>query len=162
MAALVVAHRASLARLAAVTVALLLVAYLAVCFNYAERLSRVERNELERAAAHVSATHEEVTFETQDGLRLKGWWFPAADDHDRAAVIVHGKDQNRIEGAFSDGRTAHLLLDEGYSVLLFDLRGHGESEGLRWGLGEREALDVAAAVDLAADKAGVPRSRVAL
>lgn len=151
-----------LSRLAIAAVAALLVAYLGISFNYAERLSRVARNELERVAAYVASAHEEVSFQTADGLTLKGWWFPADEDRDRAAVIVHGKDQNRIEGAFSDGRTARLLLDEGYSVLLFDLRGHGESEGLRWGLGEKEALDVAAAVDLAADKAGVPRSRVAL
>lgn len=142
--------------------ATLLVAYLAICFNYAERLTRVERDELVRAASTVAERHEEVTFQTADGLTLKGWWFPAEEGRERAAVLVHGKDANRIDSSFHSGRIARLLLDEGYSVLLFDLRGHGESEGLRWGLGEKEALDVAAAVDLAAQKAGVTRSRVAL
>ena len=149
-------------RLASVAIGALLVAYLGICFNYAERLTRVDRNELERAAASVAATHEDVTLQTADGLTLKGWWFPAAEDRDRAAVLVHGKDANRIDSSWHSGRIARVLLAHGYSTLLFDLRGHGESEGLRWGLGEREALDVAAAVDLAAAKAGVPRSRVAL
>jgi uncharacterized protein len=140
----------------------LIAGYLGICFNYAERLSRVERSELERAAVFVGPTHEDVTFRTADGLTLKGWWFPAPDPRDRAAVLVHGKDANRVDSSFNSGRIASKLLARGYSVLLFDLRGHGESEGLRWGLGEKEALDVAAAVDLAAQKAGVTRGRVAL
>jgi fermentation-respiration switch protein FrsA (DUF1100 family) len=56
---------------------------------------------------------------------------------------------------------ARSLLADGYDALLFDLRGHGESQGLRWSLGANEAKDVAAAVDLAAQKAQVPRSQVA-
>ncbi|HUE86564.1 MAG TPA: hypothetical protein VMO26_10850, partial [Vicinamibacterales bacterium] len=107
--------------------ALLLIAYLGICFSYAERLSRVERNELERAATFVSPTHEDVTFQTQDGLTLKGWWFPAPEPLDRAAVLVHGKDQNRIDSSFPHGLIARFLLANGYSALLFDLRGHGES-----------------------------------
>ena len=141
---------------------LALAAYLGISFNYAERLSRVERNEIERAAEYVGDSHEDVTFATADGLTLRGWWFPAAEARGRAAVLVHGKDQNRIDSSFNAGRIAGTLLSRGYSVLLFDLRGHGESDGLRWGLGEKEAYDVAAAVDLAAEKAGLPRSRVAL
>jgi alpha-beta hydrolase superfamily lysophospholipase len=53
-------------------------------------------------------------------------------------VLVHGKDQNRIDNSFNAGRIASTLLARGYWVLLVDLRGHGESEGLRWGLGEKE------------------------
>ncbi len=152
----------ALQRASAATVVLALVAYLGISFNYAERLSRVARHEAGSEAAQIASIHEEVTFRTADGLTLKGWWFPAPDDRDRAVVLVHGKDQNRVDSSFGAARVAQLLLAEGYSALLFDMRGHGESEGLRWGLGEREALDVAAAVDLAADKAGVPRGRVAL
>jgi SAM-dependent methyltransferase len=33
-------------------------AYLGICFNYAERLSRAERNELQREAAHDASVHE--------------------------------------------------------------------------------------------------------
>jgi fermentation-respiration switch protein FrsA (DUF1100 family) len=149
-------------RLGVVATAALLVAYLGICFNYAERLSRVARTELALAPAYVGSTHEDVSFQTADGLTLRGWWFPATDPRDRAVVLVHGKDANRVDSSFNSGRIASTLLARGYSVLLFDMRGHGESEGLRWGLGEKESLDVAAAVDLAAEKAGVPRSRVAL
>ncbi len=150
------------ARAATAALAVLLVAYFGISFKYADTLSRVERHTPVRPAAYVAPTHEDVSFSTVDGLTLKGWWFPAPTPRDRAVVIVHGKDQNRIDSSFDGGRIARLLLERGYSALLFDLRGHGESEGLRWGLGKQEALDVAAAVDLAARKASVPRSRVAI
>lgn len=139
-----------------------LVVYLGICFRYADSLSRVARKVPQLAPAYVGSVHEPVTFATRDGLVLKGWWFPAPEPRARAAVLVHGKDQNRIDSSFDHGRIARILIAEGYSALLFDLRGHGESEGLRWGLGQSEATDVAAAVDLAAEKAGIPRSRVAV
>jgi hypothetical protein len=150
------------ARLSAVAVAAALVAYFAICFRYADVLSRVERHKLERTAEYVAPTHEDVTLRTSDGLTLRGWWFAAPAPRARAVVLVHGKDQDRIDSSFTTGRIARSLIARGYSALLFDLRGHGESEGARWGLGKGEALDVAAAVDLAAEKAGVPRSRVAV
>ena len=142
--------------------AVLLVAYLGISFKYADTLTRVERKPLERSATYVAPSHEDVRFTTADGLTLRGWWFAAPRPRDRAVVIVHGKDQDRIDSSFPAGRIAGALLERGYSALLFDLRGHGESEGVRWGLGKHEALDVAAAVDLAARTAAVPRSRVAI
>lgn len=153
---------AYVARASAAVVAVLLIAYLGICLKYADTLSRVERKELARTAAYVAPAHEDVTFRTSDGLTLRGWWFAAPQPRDRAVVLVHGKDQDRIDSAFDHGRIARALLAKGYSALLFDLRGHGESEGLRWGLGKQEALDIAAAVDLAAGKAKLPRSRVAI
>ena len=58
-------------------------------------------------------------------------------------IFVHGKDSTRAEGE----RTADFLIANGYSVLLFDLRGHGASEGDRFSLGQHERKDVAGAVD---------------
>jgi fermentation-respiration switch protein FrsA (DUF1100 family) len=149
-------------RASAAIVGVLLVAYLGICFKYADTLTRVERHRIERTAAYVAPSHEDVSFRTSDGLTLKGWWFAAPAARDRAVVIVHGKDQDRIDSSFPSGRIARALLARGYSALLFDLRAHGESDGARWGLGRDEARDVAAAVDLAAAKARVARSRVAV
>ncbi|MBM4433518.1 MAG: alpha/beta fold hydrolase [Chloroflexi bacterium] len=149
-------------RAAAAAIAVLLVAYLGICFKYADTLTRVERKAPARTAAYVAPAHEDVSFRADDGVTLRGWWFTAPSPRGRAVVLVHGKDQTRIDSSFPTGRIARTLLERGYSALLFDLRGHGESEGLRWGLGRYEALDIAAAVDLAAQKAAVPRSRVAV
>jgi hypothetical protein len=152
-----------LARLGLVVVIGLLVGYAAICFRYADNLSRVDRHALVRTPDYVAPMHEDVAFKTSDGLTLKGWWFAAPSPRARAVVIVHGKDQERIDSSFPSGRIARLLLARGYSALLFDMRAHGESDGgPRWGLGRYEARDVAAAVDLAAQRAGVLRSRVAV
>ena len=81
---------------------------------------------------------------------------------DRAAVLVHGRGRNRINSTFHPDRIARMLLAHGYAVLLFDLRGHGESGGTRYTLGIEEPRDVLAAIDLAATKARVDRARVAV
>ena len=70
---------------------------------------------------------QEFTFETSRGLRLfERVWLP--DGMPRADVaIVHGYAEH-------SGRYAHVaayLVDRGYAVSAFDLRGHGKSEGPR-------------------------------
>ncbi len=145
----------------ALAIALVVVAvYVAISWRYADDLTRVFRDPLKRTPAYVAPVHEDVTFRSRDGVLLKGWWFPATRA-DRAVVMVHGKDQNRIDSSFDPGRIAHFLLADGWSVLVFEMRGHGESEGLRWGLGEHEPNDILSAIDLAAAKAQIDRRRVA-
>ena len=135
-------------------------AYLGVSWKYADGVTRVTREPLKKTPAYVQSTYEDVSFMSRDGLRLAGWWFPAAGAT-KAAVLVHGKDQNRIDSSFDPGRIARFLIADGWSVLLFEMRGHGQSDGLRWGLGQDEPKDILAAIDTAAQKANVPRSRVA-
>jgi len=150
-------------RVVLVLVLLAVVAYLGISWKYADGVTRVVRDPLKKTPAYVQATYEDVSFKSRDGLDLKGWWFPApgATAATKAVVMVHGKDQNRIDSSFDPGRIARFLLADGWSVLLFEMRGHGQSEGLRWGLGEYEPNDILGAIDLAAQKIGQPRSRVA-
>ncbi len=138
-----------------------LVAYLAISFRVAETVTQVERVPLDPPASSIAATHEDVTFKSRDGIVLKGWWFEIARA-DRAVVIVHGRGRNRVNSDFMEAAIARLLLVHGYSVLLFDLRGHGESGGTRYTLGIEEPRDILAAIDLAASKADIERARVAI
>ena len=147
-------------RVPVVLVIVLLLAYLGISWKYADGVTRVTRDPLVKTPAYVQATYEDVSFKSRDGLTLKGWWFPAPGAT-KAVVMVHGKDQNRIDSSFDPGRIARALLADGWSVLLFEMRGHGQSEGLRWGLGEFEPNDILGAIDLAAQKTNVPRGRVA-
>lgn len=148
-------------RVVAIAVVLVLVGYLGVSWRYADGVTRVTRDPVVKTADYVAPTHENVSFRDDAGLLLRGWWFTAPRPRGRAAVEVHGKDQNRIDSSFDPGRQARFLLANGYSVLLFDLEGHGTSEGLRWGLGQYEADDIVAAVRFAAAKAGIAKDRVA-
>ena len=138
-----------------------LLAYGAVSYRVADGLTKPTRQPLDPPAASVAATYEDVSFKSTDGLLLKGWWFPVPSA-DRAVVIVHGRGANRIKSSFDPQKIAQFLLASRYSVLLFDLRGHGESEGLRYSLGEYEPRDVVAAIDFAQRKAGIDRKRVAI
>jgi fermentation-respiration switch protein FrsA (DUF1100 family) len=138
-----------------------LVAYFVVSFRVGESVTRVDRLPLEPPATSVAAAHEDVAFESRDGVALKGWWFAVAGA-DRAAVLVHGRGRNRINSSFHPDGIARMLLAHGYSVLLFDLRGHGESGGTRYTLGIEEPRDILPAIDLAAAKARIDRARVAV
>jgi fermentation-respiration switch protein FrsA (DUF1100 family) len=145
----------------AIVVVAALVTYLAISFRVAETVTQVERVPLDPPASSIAATHEDVTFKSRDGIVLKGWWFEIARA-DRAVVIVHGRGRNRVNSDFMEAAIARLLLVHGYSVLLFDLRGHGESGGTRYTLGIEEPRDILAAIDLAASKADIERNRVAI
>ena len=94
------------------------------------------------ARAHVpapdlGAAHEDVTFETSDGLRLHGWFVPSRNG---ATVIV-------FPGRSGPQQQTRMLVRHGYGVLLFDRRGEGRSDGdpniFGWG-GDRD-LHAAAA-----------------
>jgi fermentation-respiration switch protein FrsA (DUF1100 family) len=73
---------------------------------------------------------------------------------------VHGRHSNRLEGGKAEPITDFLLRD-GYSVLLFDMRGHGNSEGDRFSLGYQERRDVAAAIEFVVAR-GFAENRIAL
>jgi pimeloyl-ACP methyl ester carboxylesterase len=136
------------------------IGYLSVSYVVAERFTHAVRYHVGRAPLVVAATYEDVSFRTNDGLTLRGWYFDSAGD--RAAIVVHGKDSNRVAG---ENRTAEKIADfliaDGYDVLLFDLRGHGDSEGDRFSLGYLERRDVAAAIDYVTGR-GVHEERIAL
>ena len=66
---------------------------------------------------NLGAVHEDVAFETADGLTLQGWYIPS---HNGAAVIS-------FPGRAGTQGPARLLADHGYGVLLFDRRGEGEA-----------------------------------
>jgi uncharacterized protein len=134
--------------------------YLSISYIVAERFTHAARYHVARAPLVVAPRYDDVTFRTNDGLTLRGWYFPAGGD--RAAIVVHGKDSNRVAG---ENRTAEKIADfliaDGYDVLLFDLRGHGDSDGDRFSLGYLERRDVAAAIDYVAGR-GMREDRIAL
>ena len=152
---------------------LALLAYLGISYRVADGVTKLERRPLVPPATAVSPFYEDVSFRATDGLRLRGWWFPAFPETgrggpaapkaaDKAVVFVHGRGQNRIASSFRPDLIAPLFLRHGYDVLLFDLRGHGESEGERYSLGQYEPRDILGAIDFVSHKGGVDRRRVAV
>jgi dipeptidyl aminopeptidase/acylaminoacyl peptidase len=90
--------------------------------------------------------YREISFKTADGLVLRGWYLPG---HNGATVVlVHGYARDRTELL----PEARMLVDLGYSVILFDTRAQGASDGAHIGIGYLETLDVRAAVDFALEQ----------
>jgi alpha-beta hydrolase superfamily lysophospholipase len=110
-----------------------------------------DRENTEFVQNSFNVSREEITLKTSDGVRVSGWWIPAA--HPRGTVIlVHGLNRTRIEMA----KKVEPLLAWGFNCLLIDLRHHGASEARPTTFGLTEKLDVRAAVDFALSKDPLP------
>jgi alpha-beta hydrolase superfamily lysophospholipase len=101
-------------------------------FRYPEKGPR----DPEDVGLHV----EPVEFKTTDGLTLRGWW-SGGESGSPVIIFCHGLNRSRLELLQRAGE-AHK---RGYSILLFDLRNHGESDRAHTTLGILESRDVQAA-----------------
>lgn len=130
--------------LCAAIVALLAVIYAAASIYIADQSLSAEVTPIRTHPTDLGLDYEAVSFTPrgQPELQLRGWWLPAPEP--RATVIrVHGIDSNRSSLL---GLSA-ALVNAGYSVLAFDLRGHGESDPAPMGAGLHERDDVLGAID---------------
>jgi fermentation-respiration switch protein FrsA (DUF1100 family) len=121
---------------------LILMGILLIFFTWrrAWGLTHPPRKALTRTPADLGVTHEDVTFPTEDGLTLSGWFIPAKNG--RTLIACHGIFDNREQ--FLEQAVA--LAQEGYGFLLYDSRAHGKSSGTVCTYGHDEIHDVAAAV----------------
>jgi uncharacterized protein len=92
----------------------------------------------------LGVPHEEVSFRTEDGLLLRGWWLPSPKAK-RTVIALHGHRGARHHCV----GIAAAMWRRGANVLLFDHRGRGSSEGEYISLGHFETLDASAAVTYA-------------
>ena len=92
--------------------------------------------------------YEDVSFPSRgDGLTLRGWFMPGHSPGEPACVIiVTGGHQSRTDHVVGTLELSRDLVDRGYSVLLFDLRGRGESDGKGLALSYADS-DIGGAVD---------------
>ena len=96
----------------------------------------------------LGAPYENVRFQSADGLRISGWWLPHASP--KGVVIGchgHGGRKDEMLGIGTNCWRA------GYSVLLFDFRGRGESDPWPQTLISREVDDLRAAIAFARARA---------
>ena len=108
------------------TVAVVLLAALALLWSQQRRLIYLPAPRAVPAAAALLPGAEEVSFPTEDGLRLDGWFLPAAAAGRGPAVLVcNGNAGNRSLRA----PLAAALARAGLAVLLFDYRGYAANPG---------------------------------
>ncbi len=78
-----------------------------------------------RTPADAGMPYEEVAFAAADGVRLSGWFVPAAGPRRGTLLFCHGNTGNISDPVESLAMYRSLGLD----VLAFDYRGYGRSEG---------------------------------
>jgi uncharacterized protein len=104
--------------------------------------------------ADLGAPKRAVTLTTSDGLRLRGWYVPSRNG--AAVAVIHGTGSNRLGVADH----ARLLARHGYGVLLFDLEGHGQSDGRSTSLPGRFQGDADAALAYLRSRPDVRAGRI--
>lgn len=132
--------------------------YLGVGLVVADRLSAPSPTVPERTPGSVGLGYETVDLRSEDGVPLRAWWIED-EGAERAAVLVHGWNGDKSDEYVVD--TAPIYAENGYSVLVLDLRGHGESGGERRTLGYRETRDVRGALEWLRER-GYPPEQVVL
>ena len=120
----------------------------------ADRLTQPTNRPLPIDPRRVSDDAREWSTRTADGLTLRGWYLPTEKKR-HLLVLVHGMWSSWLEMA-GLGRDLH---ERGFDVLLFDLRGHGQSDPSRLYLGRRERADIRAVMSWA-QAAGFPNDRI--
>jgi|TARA_B100001964_G_scaffold217686_1_gene257977 fermentation-respiration switch protein FrsA (DUF1100 family) len=84
--------------------------------------------------------YENVSFETSDNIKLKGW-FIHSNKSNNTIIVMHGYPTNK-----ADVLPFSMFLLKKFNVFLFDFRSFGESEGSYTTAGYKEVKDLDAAV----------------
>lgn len=85
--------------------------------------------------------YENVTFRTDDGVTLRGWFIPNNNFHAKTIILLHGYPADK-----GNVLPAMLFLHKKYNLFLFDFRYFGNSDGYYSTIGKNEVLDLLAAI----------------
>jgi len=137
-----------------VILVLLLVIYGLISFIIASSVTKADRKEQEDHPSAHNLDFEDVEFVSRRrDVTLRGW-FIFGQEEKPTLIFVHG-----IGSMRSGDRAVELasrLVGNGFNVLMFDLRGHGSSEGDQVSGGYFEQLDVLGAIDFLTDRRILP------
>lgn len=133
-------------------------AYPTMLFAVADRFTRPRRVPPRAWPSELTADVYRVEFFARgDAMPIAAWYRPARSAI-AAVIMVHGRDACRGDavrgGTFA---LAERIAADGMSVLMIDLRGHGESGDARLTFGHHERLDVLGAVDFLLSRGYEPK-----
>ena len=106
--------------------------------------------------ADLSFEVEEVTFSSEDGLQMAGWYVPP--ENGALIILLHGYGNNRKAMIWH----AEQLTQAGYGVLMYDERASGESEGEYRSYGWEDPRDVGGALAFLDEKPGIDPSKIGI
>ena len=124
-----------------------------------------DRSSLDGHPDEYGLPYEDVTFSPRgdewDDIVLRGWVIEkerlAGPKDELTVILVHGLNSNRTGD--NSLALASRLFGLDFNVLLFDMRGHGESDGVQLSAGYFEKWDVLGAYDYLVQR-GVPPERI--
>ncbi len=145
-------------------IALVLFAVISIAISYVFSgiVLHALRQPVVTTPADYGLEYEDVEFQSTDGLTIKGWFIltEPAGERDKVVILTHPFPFNRHgflvknQGWLPLFKTdvdllqiAPALHKAGCSVLMFDFRNHGESEGGLTGVGLTEYQDVLGAIE---------------
>ena len=144
-------------------VVLLLVGFYGyVSYSMASGVTKLDRTPLEGHPNEYGLPYENVAFSPRgdewNDIVLRGWLIEAeklaGQEDELTVMLVHGLNRNRTGDNALE--LANRLFDRGFNVLLFDIRGHGESDGERLSAGYFEKWDVLGAYDFLVQRGASP------
>jgi len=109
---------------------------------------------IEKTPLAESLAYEDVYFETEDGIRLNGWFIPAKQPARATILFCHGNAGN-ISHRFEIIEIFHSL---DLNVFIFDYRGYGKSRG--WPSEKGTYLDAQAAYDCLLARTDIDKERI--
>lgn len=123
-----------------IKILILILLGIAMLYLVGRYLSRTNQVKIVKPQTHLEL--EDISFRSKNGATIKGW-FVKGEPHKAGILLMHGLRSNRLQML----NRAEILNDAGYSVLLFDFQGHGESSGNKITFGYLEALDAEAGLN---------------
>jgi uncharacterized protein len=136
----------------------LVAGFLAISAYAGYTLSTPKRIFEPEKAALFATPPIDVKFPTTDGLEIAGWFIPSTASN-KALILVHGRNSSRTDELFPEFGAA--IQRRGFSVLMIDLRGHGQSADAWVTMGLTERRDVTGAVNWLKQQ-GYPAHKIGL
>ena len=113
---------------AVIVIAAIIVIYVGLSIGGARKAMLIPRLPLQGTPASVGLDYRDISFTSRDdNITLRGWHIPGQGN--AVIIIVNGGFQNRIDDNADTLGITRGLVGKGYDILLFDLRGRGESDG---------------------------------
>ena len=123
----------------------IVILYGLVSFLIAQGVTKADRDPQEDHPSNYDLVFEDVEFPSRRGdVMLSGWYLPGEDSSPHL-IFVHGI--GSVRSGDNAVELAARMVEHGYNVLLFDLRGHGSSGGDKVSGGYFERWDVLGAFD---------------
>lgn len=109
----------------------------------AEKALHPARSKPEYTPAKYGYAYEDLNLTTVDGVKISGWYLPAARPTTKTVVLTHGYQCNRTLWFY---QKVVPMLQDTYNLVMIDLRNHGDSGGSVTSFSYYETYDVMAAI----------------